>query len=77
MCLKYCWKVANSVDPDQTPHIVASDLGLHCLLRPICPNIILVNIVQSWDIEGHELASVDIPSRDSIHQYQCDNPFII
>ena len=22
---------ANSVDPDQTPHYVASDLGLHCL----------------------------------------------
>ena len=22
---------ANSVDPDQTPHSVASDLGLHCL----------------------------------------------
>ena len=26
--------MANSVDPDQT----AFDLGLHCLLRPICPN---------------------------------------
>ena len=23
---------ANSGDPDQTPHSVASDLGLHCLL---------------------------------------------
>ena len=23
---------ANSVDPDQIPHYVASDLGLHCLL---------------------------------------------
>ena len=23
--------LANSVDPDQTPHSVASDLGLHCL----------------------------------------------
>ena len=23
---------ANSVDPDQMPHSVASDLGLHCLL---------------------------------------------
>ena len=22
----------NNVDPDQTPHSVASDLGLHCLL---------------------------------------------
>ena len=27
-----------SVDPDQTQHYVASDLGLHCLQRPICPN---------------------------------------
>ena len=26
--------MANSVDPDQKQ----SDLGLHCLLRPICPN---------------------------------------
>ena len=23
--------VANSGDPDQMPHLVASDLGLHCL----------------------------------------------
>ena len=23
--------LANTVDPDQTPHHVASDLGLHCL----------------------------------------------
>ena len=30
--------MANSVDPDQMPHFVASDLGLHCLPRPICPN---------------------------------------
>ena len=30
--------MANSVDPDQTPRCAASDLGLHCLLRPACPN---------------------------------------
>ena len=30
--------VANSVGPDQTPRSAASDLGLHCLLRPVCPN---------------------------------------
>ena len=29
---------ANSVDPDQMPHSATSDLGLHCLQRPICPN---------------------------------------
>ena len=26
---------ANSVDPDQTPRSVASDLGLHCLPMPL------------------------------------------
>ena len=26
---------ANSVDPDQMPHSVASDLGLHCLPRSL------------------------------------------
>ena len=30
-------RVANSVDPDHTP-LAASDLSLHCLFRPICPN---------------------------------------
>ena len=34
-CSFYCfsWKIlsANTVDPIQTPHYVASDLGLHCL----------------------------------------------
>ena len=31
--------IANSVDPTQTaPFKEQSDLGLHCLLRPICPN---------------------------------------
>ena len=28
-CLRW---IANSVDPDQTPHSAVSDLGLHCLL---------------------------------------------
>ena len=29
----FLWKIllANNVDPDQMPHHVASDLGLHCL----------------------------------------------
>ena len=30
--------MANGVDPDQTPRFAASDLGLHCLLRHVCPN---------------------------------------
>ena len=29
--------MANSVDPDQTAPLEQSDLGLHYLLRPICP----------------------------------------
>ena len=30
----FLWKIllANTVDPDQMPHYVAIDLGLHCLL---------------------------------------------
>ena len=33
----FLWKIllANNVDPDQTPHYVASDLGLHCLLMTL------------------------------------------
>ena len=38
MYLKAARRVANNADPDQMPHSVASDLGLHCLLRPVCPN---------------------------------------
>ena len=30
-CRFYSSLLANSVDPDQTPHDVAPDLGLHCL----------------------------------------------
>ena len=30
--------MANRVDPDQMPHSSVSDLDLHCLQRPICPN---------------------------------------
>ena len=38
MRIKYFCMYGNSVDPDQTPRSAASDLGLHCMLRPICPN---------------------------------------
>ena len=31
--------MANSVDPDETPHSAASHLGLNCLLMPVCPKI--------------------------------------
>ena len=29
--------MANSADPDQMPHSVASDLGLHCLQKAYLP----------------------------------------
>ena len=38
LCLKIAGRVANSVDPDETPHSAASHLGLNCLHRPVCPN---------------------------------------
>ena len=38
LCLQIVGWVANSVDPDETPHSAASHLGLNCLLRPVCPN---------------------------------------
>ena len=38
LCLKIAGCVANSLDPDKTPHSKGSYLGLHCLLRLVCPN---------------------------------------
>ena len=37
LCLKVAGWVANSADPDEMPHYVASHLGLHCLLRHVFP----------------------------------------
>ena len=49
---------------------------LHCYYRVIA--LILVNIIPSMDIEGHELSSVrGYPKEGHIHQYQCNNPCII
>ena len=31
--------MANSVNPDRMLHSAASDQSLHCLLKPVCPNI--------------------------------------
>ena len=38
MCEISGW-VANSVNPDQTPHFVASDLGLHCFFFQACLSV--------------------------------------
>ena len=42
--------VANSLDPDQTPRCAASDQGLNCLLRLVCPNTMyLVQLLYTTD----------------------------
>ena len=35
MSLKTAERMANSVDPNRTPYSEASDLDLHCFLRPV------------------------------------------
>ena len=37
LCINIAGWVVNSVGPDETPRSAASHLGLHCLLRPVCP----------------------------------------
>ena len=57
---KTAGRVAASVDPDQTPRSAASDLGLHCLFRHVCPNT-LVNSLSSYSINldtEHQLFNV-------------------
>ena len=36
--------MANSVDPGQMPQNAASDLGLHCLLRPVCSGLRVITV---------------------------------
>ena len=38
LCLKIAGRMANSVDPAGESH------GLHCLLRPICPNTCIKSV---------------------------------
>ena len=44
MCPKIAGCMANIVDPDQMPHSVASDQGLHCLLWPVCLSVLILRI---------------------------------
>ena len=51
--------MADSVDPDQMPHYVESDLELHCLLIPICPNtkdtkVIYGNLTDCQGTQKHD-----------------------
>ena len=52
--------MAESLDLDQMPHCMLSDLSLHCLLRPVCLNtyskygtqrLILTQIVNNNDTD--------------------------
>ena len=36
--MQNCWVSGKQCHHDQMPHSVAPDLGLHCLLRPVCLN---------------------------------------
>ena len=38
--------------------------------------LITMNIVPRWDIYGSKFASFDVPTRDNIHRYQCNNPIL-
>ena len=37
--------MANSVDHDQLQHSAVSDLGLHCLLRPVCLSVTIFRVI--------------------------------
>ena len=47
--------MANSVDPDQTLRSAVSDIGLHCLQRPICPEL---GLLRYSYIKGNHLKNV-------------------
>ena len=38
LCLKNYWMSGKQCGPNETPRSAASHLGLHCLLRLVCPN---------------------------------------
>ena len=53
--------MANSVDPDQMSYSVASDLGVHCLLRHVSPNTKGVGVVGCGKGDGY-LTSLGHPT---------------
>ena len=60
--------MANSVDPDQTPQNAASDLGLHGLLRPVCPNMWSKygNLIKSNSLRNHPGSVPALPDQSDI-----------
>ena len=61
--------MANSVDPDQTPRSAASDLGLNCLLRSVCPN----TLSKYGNFFSNRTPSViiNLPSKSAVRQTDC------
>ena len=57
--------MTKSVDPDQMPQNVASDLGLHCLHRPISVQILRV-IMVSKNLIGIDYARIADRSRTQV-----------
>ena len=54
----------NSADPDQTLHSAASDLGLHCLLKNVCPNTWAKSFIYIYTLYAYASlhADCEIPS---------------
>ena len=59
--------MAKSVHPDQMPHSAASDLGLRCLQRPICP-IVCVEVLRPSQPNGVMSSTVSLHSHMFIGQ---------
>ena len=54
---------ANSVDPDQTPHSVASDLGLHFLTMSFSGTTGLNGLKDSLDISNLKVDTKSVVSK--------------
>ena len=45
--IKNACRVTNSIEHDQTAPREPSDLGLHCLRKHFCPNILVIMITEA------------------------------
>ena len=77
MCLKAADRMTNSVEPDTTapPQEEQSDLGLHCLPRPVCVNInrIIIHFTAIVIIMFYSHSSFYAPNfEDSVGMSMCD-----
>ena len=75
MCVKLQDEFANSVDPDQTPRSAASDLGLHCLLGLVSPNMRSkhANLMKSNPLRNHPRSDPAFAHNMTVNQKLCKN----